>query len=112
MIDSIERDFLDKQNLHLIVHLDPIITKDPGLNDLRLWLSEEAKSVHPELSIHDLRLVKGHARSRLIFDCVRPSDMTLTDAELKERLRELVRRRYPTYHCAITVDESYAPIPR
>lgn len=112
VIDSIERDFLENRNLHLIVHLDPIVTQDEGLNDLRLWLSQEVTQIHPELSIHDLRLVKGHARSRLIFDCVRPADMTLSDSELKERLRGIVRKRYPTYRCAITVDESYAPIPR
>ena len=112
VIDSIERDFLTRRNLHLIVHLDPIVTQDPGLNDLRLWLSQAVTAIHPELTVHDLRLVKGHARSRLIFDCVRPPDLKLSDTELKERLRDIVRKRYPTYACAITVDESYAPIPR
>ena len=58
VIDNIERDFLSKDNLNIIVHYDPIVTKDDIVNDFRSWLMEQVKSIDPHLSIHDLRIVQ------------------------------------------------------
>lgn len=110
MVDNIERDFLRELNLHLIVHMDPIITKDESVNNLRHWLSVEVKRIHPELTIHDLRLVPGTTHTNLIFDCVVPHSLEKSDEEMKEIIDGLVKQTYPNYYCVITIDHSYMEV--
>lgn len=110
VIDNIERDFLKNDRLHMIVHNDPIITHDSTTHNLRLWLSEQIKTIHPALSIHDLRIVPGKSHTNLVFDCVSPHSVEITDAELKKRICELVQKTYPNYYCIITIDSSYVTI--
>ena len=107
MVDNIERDFLNDLNIHLIVHMDPIITKDESVRNLRHWLAKEVKKVHEELTIHDLRVVPGETHTNIIFDCVVPHGLSRTDEEIKEAIDVLVKETYPTYFCVITVDHSY-----
>ncbi|MBQ8800378.1 MAG: cation transporter [Lachnospiraceae bacterium] len=110
MIDNIERDFLEELNIHLIVHMDPIITKDESVKNLRHWLSLEVKKVHPDLKVHDVRVVPGTTHTNVIFDCVVPRGLKRTDAEIKAEITERVRMTYPDYYCVITVDHSYTTV--
>lgn len=112
MVDNIERDFLREFNMHLIVHMDPIITKDESVKNMRHWLSQEVKKVHPELTIHDLRLVPGTTHTNVIFDCVIPHGLDRSDEEMKEAIDKRVKQTYPNYFCVITVDHSYTEVMR
>lgn len=107
MVDNIERDFLRELNIHLIVHMDPIITKDESVRNLRHWLAKEVKKVQAELTIHDLRVVPGETHTNVIFDCVVPRGLAQSDEEIKEAIDRVVKETYPNYYCVITVDHSY-----
>jgi len=109
-IDNIERDFLNEDNLNLIIHMDPIVTSDEMVSDLRSWLSVEVKKIHPSLSIHDLRLVPGNTHTNVIFDCVVPHDVPLSHKEIKERIENIITNNYENFYAVITFDSSYAPI--
>ena len=111
VIDNIERDFLSKDNPNIIVHYDPIVTKDDIVNDFRSWLMEQVKSIDPHLSIHDLRIVPGNSHTNLVFDCVMPHCINMSPSELKAEIRRLVNIKYPNYYCIITIDSSYAAMP-
>lgn len=110
VIDNIERDFI-RDGLNVIVHFDPIVTKDDALYDVRHWLSEAVKAIDPALTVHDLRIVNGPTHTNLIFDCVVPVGFQESDAVLKKRITALVQERFPSYYCVITVDKSYTPLP-
>ncbi len=112
IIDDMERGFMEHFNIHMIVHLDPIITSDPLVQDLRLWLSQKVTDIHPEMSIHDLRVVKGRGHRSAIFNCIRPHGFEMPDAQLKMALCDLVRRHDPKFRCVITIDESFAAVPK
>ncbi|MGN1084215.1 MAG: cation diffusion facilitator family transporter [Lachnospiraceae bacterium] len=112
VVDNIERDLYAELNLHLVVHMDPIVTKDAAVGDLRNWLSSEIKKVNPELTVHDLRLVPGTTHTNLIFDCLIPRGLEQSDAEIKAAVAELVKQTYPNYYCVITVDHSYTTVAR
>ena len=107
MVDNIERDFLRELKIHLIVHMDPIITKDESVRNLRHWLAKEVKKVQAELTIHDLRVVPGETHTNVIFDCVVPRGLAQSDEEIKEAIDRVVKETYPNYYCVITVDHSY-----
>lgn len=110
VIDDIEQDFLKEDGLHLVVHLDPIVTHDPEVVAVRSWLDQAVKDLDPTLSVHDVRLVKGKQHSNLIFDVVRPPDLAWSSSELKAELKRLVKGHYPKYRSVITVDENYTPL--
>ncbi|MGM9653595.1 MAG: cation diffusion facilitator family transporter [Eubacteriales bacterium] len=110
VIDNIERDFLARDGLHLIVHLDPIVTADSEVGELRRWLAGQVHEIDPALSIHDLRLVPGPTHTNVIFDCVIPPKFRMSRAEVCAAIRARVTEKYPNYHCVITVDDSFAPV--
>lgn len=111
IIDNIERDFLS-EGLNLVVHFDPIVTSDSAVGDTRREIAEIASKIDERLSIHDLRMVPGPTHTNVIFDCVVPHNFSMTDEELKEEISRFVRLNHPDYFCVITVENSYAPIPK
>lgn len=111
IIDNIEKDFLEKDNLNLIIHYDPIITSDEKIKDLRCWLSDQIKSIDDGLSIHDLRIIPGESRINLMFDCVVPPDFSMSIEELNEKVKTLIKKKDPSYCCVMTIDLSYAAMP-
>lgn len=111
VIDNIERDFLNNDGLHMIVHFDPIATADSELHTLREWISSEIKNLDSRLSIHDLRIVRGTTHTNVIFDCVVPHDMEIGKKEIKRFISNIVALKYPNYYCVITIDRSYAAMP-
>ncbi|PWM26887.1 MAG: cation-efflux pump [Oscillospiraceae bacterium] len=108
IIDNIEKDFWESDSLNLIIHYDPIVTTDPEANAFREWLPEHIKEIHPELSAHDIRMVKGLSHTNVIFDCVMPYDLNITEAELKKEISEMIKERFPNYWCVITIDKNYS----
>ena len=110
MVDNIEREFLAHTGIHMVVHMDPIVTADPVVASLRQFLSDTVTEIHPDLSIHDLRIVPGPTHTNVIFDCVVPHECSACPTDVCQRIRERVKAVYPDYFCVITVDESFAPV--
>ena len=110
IIDNIEQDFLNEENLNLIIHYDPILTKDPITNDIRKQVDLKVKEINQNLSIHDLRVVPGNTHTNLVFDCVCPHGVDIEKAELKTEISKRVKEINCTYNCVITIDDSFAPI--
>ena len=111
VIDNIERDFLKNDGLHMVVHFDPISTKDSLVNELRTWISEQIKHLDSRLTIHDLLIVKGTTHTNVIFDCVVPHDMEIGEKEIKKFAANIVAEKYPNYYTVVTIDRSYAAMP-
>ncbi|MBQ9427970.1 MAG: cation transporter [Clostridia bacterium] len=111
MIDNIECDIQKEFGIHTVIHMDPIITKDEAVGDLRHWLSDKVKEIDPVLSIHDLRVVAGPTHTNLVFDCVVPAGYSVPSAELRRAICEKVSAEHPEYNCVITVENSFAAIP-
>ncbi|WP_343209333.1 cation diffusion facilitator family transporter [Anaerolentibacter hominis] len=111
VIDNIERDFLNNDGLHMIVHYDPISTSGSLTCELRQFISEQVKSIHPDLTIHDLRIVPGTTHTNVIFDCVIPHKLDKKCSEIKAEISHMVADKYPNFYCVITIDASYAAMP-
>ena len=109
-IDNIERDFLSEDNLNLIIHMDPIVTSNKMISDLRSWLNIEVKKIHSSLSIHDLRVVPVNTHTNVIFDCVVPHNVTISHKEIREEINRLIQNKYQNYFAVITFDSSFAPV--
>lgn len=106
-LDNIEEAFKREDGLLMVLHYDPIVTTDTKTSEMRTWVADQVKTVDPRLTIHDFRTVPGPTHTNVIFDVVRPHDLSLSEDELKDRIAELVCAQYPKAICKITVDSSY-----
>ena len=107
IIDNIEKDVLTELNVHLVIHMDPIVIDDPLTNTLREKVKEIVHEIDPRLSMHDFRTVVGKTHCNLIFDVVVPTAYDKNDDELREMIKQEVYRINPTYHSVITLDRNY-----
>lgn len=104
IIDNIERDFLEQENIHLVIHLDPVITGDERTNVLRKQVKQLVVERCPGASIHDFRVVWGVTHSNVVFDVAAPFSLKMTDGEIKEELAAALTDIDPSYRAVITVD--------
>ena len=113
LIDEIERTFLQKHDIHLVIHYDPVVTDDAELTRMRGLVAEAVHGIDSRLQIHDFRMVRGPTHTNLIFDLVVPFDLMDRKAELKRRIDERVQFEDSRYYTVITFDEAFAtPPPR
>ncbi|MDD2397933.1 MAG: cation transporter dimerization domain-containing protein, partial [Tissierellia bacterium] len=107
LIDNIERDFAKELNINLVIHLDPIITDDEEINELRSMTDKIIKSIDERLSMHDFRVVKGETHTNLIFDVVVPVDYDIKSSKLVDLIEKKVQNQNETYFAVVTVDKNY-----
>ena len=108
IIDNIEREVARDFGVHLVIHMDPITTKDERVNEIKFSLAEKIKEIHPSLTIHDLRVVEGPTHTNLVFDCVTPHGFKMQNKELRERICKAAREIDKKYICVITIEHSFA----
>ena len=107
LIDNIERDFLTEEKLHLVIHYDPVALNDPRVQVMREFISGIVACIHPDMSIHDLRIVPGPTHVNVVFDCIVPYEVKLDGDDIKQRITRVVQTEYPNYYCVITLEHSF-----
>ena len=75
IIDDLERLCLEKHNVHMVIHYDPVAVGDQELEQARSCVCQLLLQMDPRLTVHDFRMVKGTGHSNLIFDVTLPRDM-------------------------------------
>ena len=95
-IDEIEMEVLEKYNVILTTHMDPVIFGDEELDNIREVLQELLKKINNRLQFHDLRLIKS--LNRIIFDLNLDYDITIDQEEFKTNiqngLEEKLNKKY------------------
>ena len=86
IIDDIEWDAQRELNVNLVIHCDPISVGDAELNDMRDLVEEIIAGIHPELSLHDFRMVRSPRQKRLVFDLAVPYAMADEHEPIKQRI--------------------------
>lgn len=103
-IDLIEKEIHDELNILCTIHMDPIVTDDEAVNELRSFVIEKVQSIDCAMSIHDFRVVIGKTHTNLIFDIVLPFESTLDEAQASALVSSAVLEARPNHYCVITVD--------
>ena len=104
LIDNIERDFLEQEGIHLVIHLDPVITCDEKANELQKKVLEGVKALYPQGALHDFRVVWGVTHSNVLFDVAVPFSVKDSDQQVKERVTRAVEALDPAYRAVLAVD--------
>ena len=105
-IDNIEREINADLRIVCTIHLDPIVTDDETVNELRAFTAETVKEICPEYSIHDFRTVVGQTHTNLIFDLVIPFDVKEAPDTIVEAVEAAIQEKRPDCFCVITVDRA------
>lgn len=108
LIDNIERDFLNDDNIHLVIHLDPVVLDNPQINELHDFMIETIKNIDETLDIHDFRVVLGETHSNLIFDLVIPFDCKLKQDEIQTQINLALATRDEKIFTVITFERPFA----
>ncbi len=104
IIDNIERDIFREKGIHLVIHMDPVVTDDVRVEQLRRLVREVLAEVGTELTFHDFRIVAGPSHTNMIFDISAPFAFPLGDSELCRRMEEKLKERDNSLFAVITVD--------
>ena len=107
IIDDLERLCLEKHNLHLVIHYDPIDTDDPVLLSVKETVGNLLRAYDPRLRFHDLRMVETGEQTELIFDVNLPGDMGGQEPQILSHIKSaLAAEGQGHYHLIITFDLS------
>ena len=109
VVDTIERDFLRQEGIHLVIHMDPIDISDEKTMQLRETVRKKLAELDPVISMHDFRVVWGISHSNVIFDVCVPFGYPVEDEELQHRVQNCVKEISPDYFAVVTVDHDYVP---
>ena len=106
LIDDLERLCLEKYNIHLVIHYDPVVVGDPEQDSLRATIFDALQSIDSRLNLHDFRLVRGANHTNLIFDIALPTDMNGREKEIRKVIDTALEAREGEmkYYTVITFD--------
>ncbi len=107
-IDRIERDVLEKLDIFLVIHMDPIEVNDNTVTEKKEMVLRIVRGLEVKASIHDFRIVNGEHQINLIFDLVLPYSYTKAEEQkLLSRIIDEIRQQDPRYQCIITMENSF-----
>ncbi len=106
MIDNVERRINEELIISCTIHMDPIVTDDENVTELKSFLIETMKEAGLDLPIHDFRTVIGNTHTNMIFDVVLPFDHELSEDEVTAKISYAVRQKRDNCYCVITVDRA------
>lgn len=85
IVDRIERETLKKFGIFLVIHMDPVETKNSRVLEFGSMLENVIHGIDTRISFHDFRLIDGENQINLIFDLVFPREY---DKKKREQLKE------------------------
>ena len=108
IIDNIENELREKLGCDATIHMDPIVTSDEHVSELKAAVVSIIKGIDSSVDMHDFRVVAGPTHTNLIFDVLVPYKFHIADDELTAMIEAQVRERLgDSYHVVIRVDTSY-----
>lgn len=107
-IDHIENELQEKLHCSATIHMDPIVTDDKEVLEMKQKVKELVLETDDTFSMHDFRMVKGPTSTNLIFDISVPSGCQKTDNEILNSLKEKIRELPGSiYFPVIQIDHEY-----
>lgn len=104
VIDNIEKELFSKHRIACTIHMDPIVTDDRAVEELKGKILPLIREVDERLDMHDFRYVSGKTHINLIFDIEAPFELKLTDDEIIHLCVDKIRGADERYHAVINVD--------
>lgn len=104
MIDHIESDVLEELNVNLVIHYDPVLENDAEWTKARRLTEELVKKLDSAYSIHDFRLVRSAAQTKLVFDLAIPYQAAVDTKAIKQQIDAMLSAQNLPYEAVIRID--------
>lgn len=104
VIDNVEKILWSELHVRTTIHMDPIVTDDERISELRALAREVIKRIDSRMDIHDFRFVEGVTHSNLIFDITVPFEIKLSDAEIISLTEKGIKEIHPDFCSVVTLD--------
>lgn len=107
-IDNIEDQIREEMKCEAVIHMDPVVTSDPQILQLKKDVRMLLKKIDVQLSMHDFRAVSGPTHTNLIFDIIVPFKYKLSDKEIAKKVENEIKNNLgKQYNAVIKVDKPY-----
>ena len=90
IIDRIEREALKKFGIFLVIHMDPVETRDSKVMEFGSMVENVIQDTDERVTFHDFRMIEGKDQINLIFDLVVPREY---DRKKREWLKEEIAKK-------------------
>ncbi len=108
VIDNVENELRTQLGCDATIHMDPIVTADEHVRELRETVTELIGEIDPVISMHDFRVVMGQTHTNLIFDLLVPFRFSIRDEALMQLVQERIRERLGENYFVVTkVDKAF-----
>ena len=108
LIDNIEKEVGKDLKMELVIHMDPVDSKDPLTRIVKQQLLDVTAEIEEIVGVHDVRVVPGYTHHNLLFDIVVAAGAKQTDSELRNLVNSKMKQLDSKYNCVIEVDHNYA----
>lgn len=107
IIEHAEADINKAVGCESVIHMDPVETDNEEVTHTKELVAEAAKSIHPEITIHDFRMVRCSDYVNLIFDAVLPLDSKLSKKEFRADMQKACEERLGKCNLVMKIDHPY-----
>ena len=106
VVDLAERELRKRFDCDAVIHLDPIVTRDEAVLELRQEVVSLVEQINPVFTIHDFRVVRRSDQTNLIFDVIVPYSCPLADRQIKEKIQAAVKALGSEYAAVVRIDKA------
>lgn len=107
IIDNLEHSLSKELGCVATIHMDPVVTGDPRVDELRYAVTDILASIDERITMHDFRVVFGPSHTNLIFDIVLPFDYPTSEEDILEDIDSRVKSKLgPTHFTVVQVDRT------
>ena len=106
-IDHIEQELSEKLRITVTAHMDPVEVDNPIRIQMQRLVGSRIGEFDVIESFHDLRVVPGKNRTRIIFDLVMTPGVPFSREEINEYFDRAVKEVDPSYEVIINYDQAF-----
>ncbi|MBQ9014700.1 MAG: cation transporter [Firmicutes bacterium] len=107
IIDEIERELTERLNITVTGHMDPVEVDNPVRIRMQRLVEEQIRRFDGLEEVHDLRIVSGKQRTKIVFDLVVSPDMVMSEDTVEEMLDQEVKKIDPNCEVAINFEKAF-----
>lgn len=107
IIEHAEADINSALGCESVIHMDPVETDNEEVAHTRDLVAEAARSVVPESTIHDFRMVRCSDYVNLIFDAVLPFECKMSEKDFREAMQKATEERVGKCNLVMKIDHPY-----
>ena len=107
LIDIIEHEIATEFNVHISIHMDPIVMDNEEVTYLHDIVKAGLKEINDKYKFHDFRVVFGKTHTNLLFDVVIPFEDKTTKEDIIKHLTEVLKDYKTPVYFVIEIDRMY-----